>query len=259
MMHSNLISGCMASSPAAVRELQRDLENQANALSKIQKGMHHHSLYIAKNHQVRKQYTIQLGENELVLKELELLNENSNVFKLIGPVLVKQDLAEANANVRKRIEYISAELKRLDGTLQDLEDKQNSKKESLKDGFPVEKGTTWGLSYHDRNAGSVTNLVAGFGKEKKLPLSNKSFWFFLLIREEGKQAAGGGGFTVGDFACYKTYFRERSNGKAGGRDEKVLIAGGNQELFNVAVGWMGRFILPTGSNWSPGTPFGRLS
>ncbi|CAN1227367.1 Prefoldin subunit 6 [Linum grandiflorum] len=69
-------------SPAAVRELQRDLENKANDLSKIQKD-------IAKNHQVRKKYTIQLGENELVLK---------------------QDLAEANANVRKRIEYISAEL-----------------------------------------------------------------------------------------------------------------------------------------------------
>ncbi|URE09340.1 Prefoldin subunit [Musa troglodytarum] len=133
----------MALSPAAVKELQRDLENQANALSKIQKGTCHLSsllsligdyltrlTYIAKNHQVRKQYTIQLGENELVLKELELLNENSNVYKLIGPVLVKQDLAEANANVRKRIEYISAELKRLDGTLQDLEDKQNSKKES---------------------------------------------------------------------------------------------------------------------------------
>ncbi|CAL9184695.1 unnamed protein product [Musa hybrid cultivar] len=142
----------MASSPAAVKELQRDLENQANALSKIQKGTCHLSPFFSLlNHQVRKQYTIQLGENELVLKgfaflllvmfkkinwlwsckELELLNENSNVYKLIGPVLVKQDLAEANANVRKRIEYISAELKRLDGTLQDLEDKQNSKKESV--------------------------------------------------------------------------------------------------------------------------------
>ena len=44
------------------------------------------------------------------LKELDLLNEDTNVYKLIGPVLVKQDLAEANANVRKRIEYISAEL-----------------------------------------------------------------------------------------------------------------------------------------------------
>ncbi|KAF5205651.1 Prefoldin subunit, partial [Thalictrum thalictroides] len=63
--------------------------------------------------------------------ELDLLSEDANVFKLIGPVLVKQDLAEANANVRKRIEYISAELKRLEGTLQDMEGKQNSKKESV--------------------------------------------------------------------------------------------------------------------------------
>ncbi|KAK6124096.1 hypothetical protein DH2020_042181 [Rehmannia glutinosa] len=109
---------------AALKELQRDLENKANDLNKLQKD-------ISKNHQVRKKYTIQLGENELVLKELDLLNEDANVYKLIGPVLVKQDLAEANANVRKRIEYISAELKRLDGTLQDLEEKQNSKKEAV--------------------------------------------------------------------------------------------------------------------------------
>ncbi|KAI4365203.1 hypothetical protein MLD38_021210 [Melastoma candidum] len=115
--------GAMGSS-MALRELQRELENKANDLSKIQKD-------ISKNHQVRKKYTIQLGENELVLKELDLLSEDANVYKLIGPVLVKQDLAEANANVRKRIEYISAELKRLDSTLQDLEEKQNSKKDAV--------------------------------------------------------------------------------------------------------------------------------
>jgi prefoldin beta subunit len=113
----------MALSPA-LRELQRDLESEANALSKIQKD-------ISKNHQVRKQYIVQLGENELVLKELDLLKEDANVYKLIGPVLVKQDLAEARANVNKRIEYISAELKRLDGILRDFENKQNSKKESI--------------------------------------------------------------------------------------------------------------------------------
>ncbi|GMY37907.1 prefoldin subunit 6-like [Fagus crenata] len=113
----------MASS-SALRELQREFETKSNDLSKLQKD-------IGKNHQVRKKYTIQLGENELVLKELDLLNEDANVYKLIGPVLVKQDLAEANANVRKRIEYISAELKRLDGTLQDLEEKQNSKKDAI--------------------------------------------------------------------------------------------------------------------------------
>ncbi|KAL7174241.1 hypothetical protein ACSBR2_033489 [Camellia fascicularis] len=111
-------------SSSAMRELQRELESKGSDLSKLQKD-------IAKNHQVRKKYTIQLGENELVLKELDLLNEDANVYKLIGPVLVKQDLAEANANVRKRIDYISAELKRLDATLQDLEEKQNSKKDAI--------------------------------------------------------------------------------------------------------------------------------
>uniref|UniRef100_A0A7N0UFM1 Prefoldin subunit 6 n=1 Tax=Kalanchoe fedtschenkoi TaxID=63787 RepID=A0A7N0UFM1_KALFE len=112
------------SSTAALKDLQRELEAKANDLSKLQKD-------IAKNHQVRKKYTVQLGENELVLKELDLLKEDANVYKLIGPVLVKQDLAEANANVRKRIEYISAELKRLDDILQDLEAKQNSKRDTI--------------------------------------------------------------------------------------------------------------------------------
>ncbi|KAL0534927.1 hypothetical protein IC582_029231 [Cucumis melo] len=112
------------SSTSALRELQRELEAKANDLSKLQKD-------IAKNHQVRKKYTVQLGENELVLKELDLLQDDTNVYKLIGPVLVKQDLAEANANVRKRIEYISAELKRLDSALQDLEEKQNSNRDAI--------------------------------------------------------------------------------------------------------------------------------
>ncbi|KAL9249666.1 Prefoldin subunit 6-like protein [Drosera capensis] len=111
-------------SSTALKELQRDLENKASDLRKLQKD-------IGKNHEVRKKYTVQLGENELVLKELELLKEDADVYKLIGPVLVKQDLAEANANVKKRIEYISAELKRLDATLQDMEEKQNSKKEGI--------------------------------------------------------------------------------------------------------------------------------
>lgn len=84
-------SQAMASSstPAAVREMQKDLEVQANALNKIQKGTRSSQSQtlaaayepyllwlplllpfadIAKNHQVRKQYTIQVGENELVLK-----------------------------------------------------------------------------------------------------------------------------------------------------------------------------------------------
>uniref|UniRef100_A0A0E0JXX8 Prefoldin subunit 6 n=1 Tax=Oryza punctata TaxID=4537 RepID=A0A0E0JXX8_ORYPU len=88
-----------SSTTAAVREMQRDLEH--------------------------------LQESSGPQAELELVNDEANVYKLIGPVLVKQDLAEAKANVKKRIEYISAELKRMDRALKDLEEKQNSKKESI--------------------------------------------------------------------------------------------------------------------------------
>jgi prefoldin beta subunit len=47
---------------------------------------------------------------DVILQELELLDDDANVYKLIGPVLVKQDLAEAKANVNKRLDYITAEL-----------------------------------------------------------------------------------------------------------------------------------------------------
>ena len=44
------------------------------------------------------------------LQELELCDADTNVFKLIGPTLIKQDLTEAKANVGKRIDYIGSEL-----------------------------------------------------------------------------------------------------------------------------------------------------
>ncbi|KAH7446166.1 hypothetical protein KP509_01G042600 [Ceratopteris richardii] len=109
---------------SAAKDLKQQLEVHATALNKLQKD-------IAKNHQVRRQYTIQQGENEMVQKELELLDEDANVFKLIGPVLVKQDLVEAKANVNKRIDYISGELRRLDNVLKGLEEQQNTKKEEV--------------------------------------------------------------------------------------------------------------------------------
>ncbi|CAI5977318.1 unnamed protein product, partial [Closterium sp. NIES-64] len=66
---------------------------------------------------------------KLIGPELELLEEDAKVFKLIGPVLVPQDLAEARANVGKRLEYISSEVKRLEGALKQLEQKQASKQQ----------------------------------------------------------------------------------------------------------------------------------
>ena len=54
------------------------------------------------------------SENEMVLSEFNALEDGASVFKLVGPVLAKQDLNESKANVQKRIEYISKEIARMD-------------------------------------------------------------------------------------------------------------------------------------------------
>ena len=38
------------------------------------------------------------------------MTPNNLVFKLVGPVLVKQDQAEAKSNVDKRLEFIRGEM-----------------------------------------------------------------------------------------------------------------------------------------------------
>lgn len=58
----------------------------------------------------RQQLDSQLTENNGVRDELNILESDANVFKLIGPVLVKQDLDEARQNVAKRIDYITSEV-----------------------------------------------------------------------------------------------------------------------------------------------------
>lgn len=50
------------------------------------------------------------NENELVLKELELLEEDANVYKLVGPIMAKQDLEESKTNVKSRIQYLDTEV-----------------------------------------------------------------------------------------------------------------------------------------------------
>jgi len=61
------------------------------------------------NIEARKTFTQQATENEMVLEELKSLEEGASVYKLIGPMLAKQDVVEATSNVTKRLEFINAE------------------------------------------------------------------------------------------------------------------------------------------------------
>ncbi|CAM9410890.1 unnamed protein product, partial [Phaeothamnion confervicola] len=61
----------------------------------------------------RNKFYQQANENGMVKQELDLLEDDaqaSEVFKLIGPVLVKQDVGEARANVGNRLELIQREM-----------------------------------------------------------------------------------------------------------------------------------------------------
>ncbi len=65
------------------------------------------------------------------LQELELLDESSKVYKLIGPVLVLQDLVEATSTVKKRLDFISTEINRVDAKISSLEEKSGKKQAAI--------------------------------------------------------------------------------------------------------------------------------
>lgn len=65
----------------------------------------------------------QLTENEMVQKELELVDSSSNVYKMVGPVLIKNSLEDARDTVSKRLEFITAERDRLEAKSKELETK----------------------------------------------------------------------------------------------------------------------------------------
>eukprot|EP00189_Rhodosorus_marinus_P009463 CAMPEP_0184738358 /NCGR_PEP_ID=MMETSP0315-20130426/1026_1 /TAXON_ID=101924 /ORGANISM="Rhodosorus marinus, Strain UTEX LB 2760" /LENGTH=107 /DNA_ID=CAMNT_0027206037 /DNA_START=433 /DNA_END=756 /DNA_ORIENTATION=+ len=73
----------------------------------------------------------QLSENQIVEQELALLKDDAEVFKLIGPVLIKQDLLEAKGNVSKRINFITSEMKRTDDQIALLEKQQATKENQM--------------------------------------------------------------------------------------------------------------------------------
>ncbi len=65
---------------------------------------------MGKLYEARRKYHEKKAENETVLKEFGYLDESSTVYKLVGPVLTKQDLTEAKQTIEKRLTYISKEL-----------------------------------------------------------------------------------------------------------------------------------------------------
>jgi len=104
--------------------IEAKLEAETTAYQAIQRDL-------SKAVESRQRLDSQLQENELVQKEFDLLDEDANIYKLIGPMLVKQDRSEATTNVGKRLEFIRTEIKRVETQLNDLTEKSEKKKLEL--------------------------------------------------------------------------------------------------------------------------------
>mmetsp|Transcript_27982 Transcript_27982/g.39549 ORF Transcript_27982/g.39549 Transcript_27982/m.39549 type:complete len:141 (-) Transcript_27982:287-709(-) len=80
---------------------------------------------IAKLQQTVQALMMQENENEMVKRELELLDDSSQVYKRVGPVLMKNDLSDAKDTVEKRLEFIRGEKEKSEQSLKDKQTKSN--------------------------------------------------------------------------------------------------------------------------------------
>ncbi|KAI9276877.1 Prefoldin [Phascolomyces articulosus] len=104
--------------------LEAKLETESRAFQQLQKELQTAI-------ESRQRLDSQQQENEVVSKEFEHLEDDANIYKLIGPVLVKQEKGEAVGNVKNRLDLINKEIERIEKQLQDLTAKSEKKKGEL--------------------------------------------------------------------------------------------------------------------------------
>ncbi|XP_069630303.1 prefoldin subunit 6 [Haliaeetus albicilla] len=105
-------------------QIQKKLQGELEKYQQLQKDL-------SRSVTARQKLEAQLTENNIVKEELELLDATNTIFKLMGPVLVKQDMEEAKTTVGKRLDYINGEIKRYEQQMQDLERRSEQQRETL--------------------------------------------------------------------------------------------------------------------------------
>ncbi|KAI8627186.1 prefoldin subunit [Xylariaceae sp. FL1651] len=76
----------------------------------------------------RQRIEAQKQENTGVQKEFERLKDGESIYKLVGPILLKQDKVEAESTVNGRLEFIGKELERTDSQIKEIQENLEKKK-----------------------------------------------------------------------------------------------------------------------------------
>ncbi|KAK1623884.1 prefoldin subunit [Colletotrichum phormii] len=78
--------------------------------------------------QSRQKLEAQRQENLGVKEEFDKLKDGEQIYKLVGPVLLKQDKVEAESTVKGRLDFITKEIERHEGLIRDAQGKLEKKK-----------------------------------------------------------------------------------------------------------------------------------
>ncbi|KAL3496943.1 Prefoldin [Aspergillus germanicus] len=79
----------------------------------------------------RQKLESQQQENKSVQTEFNTLDDDANIYKQIGPALLKQDKTEALMAVSGRLEFIEKEIQRIEGQIKDNQDKSDKKRTEI--------------------------------------------------------------------------------------------------------------------------------
>ncbi|PGH12399.1 hypothetical protein AJ79_04347 [Helicocarpus griseus UAMH5409] len=78
--------------------------------------------------QAREKLESQQQENKGVQKEFNSLEDDANIYKLVGPILLKQEKRDAMMAVDGRLEFIEKEINRIEKQISDIQEKSEKKK-----------------------------------------------------------------------------------------------------------------------------------
>ena len=78
-------------------------------------------------------YENKKAENNIVKKELALLDDEDVVYKLIGPILVQQETSDAKIQVDSKIDMINKEIHKLEKNYQTNTKKIDDNKKKIAD------------------------------------------------------------------------------------------------------------------------------
>eukprot|EP01026_Neomeris_dumetosa_P027909 TRINITY_DN22647_c0_g1_i1.p3 TRINITY_DN22647_c0_g1~~TRINITY_DN22647_c0_g1_i1.p3 ORF type:complete len:121 (-),score=21.99 TRINITY_DN22647_c0_g1_i1:183-545(-) len=101
-------------------QLQKEVESYRDLQRQIQQ-----------NFVQSQKFSQQQQESQMVLEELTLLEDEAKVYKMVGPVLIKQDKVEAKTNINTRLDFIKRKLEGVENTLKQLESKSQSKEKEV--------------------------------------------------------------------------------------------------------------------------------